>query len=187
MPLTYGWVRIPQSSGLGSPMSHIVPATTIDRADSLGVQQRGRGYVFSALTDVTAMSSLERVVAPYVGLGIGVDAVIDAVLGEDIDLPSAERRTSAGRIAQAGIRAFIPFGGLIREVSGANGHERRMQEVILAGGLALLGAAAITGAATLSPTFETQAAASWNAWEILTGGVESAGKLAQHRAKQAQA
>jgi hypothetical protein len=58
---------------------------------------------------------------------------LDAVLGEDIDLPSAEKRTSAGRIAQAGIRAFIPFGGLIREVSGANGHERRMQEVILAG------------------------------------------------------
>jgi hypothetical protein len=59
-------------------------ATTIDRPDSLGLQQRGRGYVFSALTDVTAMSTLERVVAPYVGVGIGVDAVGTTIQSEQI-------------------------------------------------------------------------------------------------------
>lgn len=58
---------------------------------------------------------------------------LDAVLGNDIDLPSPDGRMSPGRVAQAAIRGMIPFGGLIREISGASGHDRKMQAAILAG------------------------------------------------------
>jgi branched-chain amino acid transport system substrate-binding protein len=37
-------------------------------------------------------------------------------------------------------------------------------------------------AAQLYPVFETQAAASWNAWEILVAGVEAAGAVDDHQA-----
>lgn len=59
---------------------------------------------------------------------------LDAVLGEDIDVAQErERRTSAGRIAQSAIGSFIPFRGLIREISGANAQERKLQTAIYAG------------------------------------------------------
>lgn len=59
---------------------------------------------------------------------------LDAVLGPDIDLPQdAKGRTSAGSVAQAAVGAFIPFRGLIREISGANASERRLEAAIQAG------------------------------------------------------
>jgi hypothetical protein len=59
---------------------------------------------------------------------------LDAVLGEDIDLPqNGGKRTSPGRVAQSVIGAFIPFRGVIRELSGANAHDRQLQAAILAG------------------------------------------------------
>jgi hypothetical protein len=59
---------------------------------------------------------------------------LDAVLGEDVDLPQTEaRRTSPGRVAQSVVGSFIPFRGLIREISGANKHDRELREAILAG------------------------------------------------------
>ena len=58
----------------------------------------------------------------------------DALLGPDIDLPQAERdRISAGRVAKTVVGSFIPFRGLIREVSGANKHENRVRAAIQAG------------------------------------------------------
>lgn len=58
----------------------------------------------------------------------------DVLLGDDIDLPQDDgQRVTAGRVAQAAVGAFIPFRGLIREISGANTHERRMQAAIEAG------------------------------------------------------
>lgn len=59
---------------------------------------------------------------------------LDNLLGPDIDLPQQERdRLSAGRVAQTVVGSFIPFRGLIREVSGANDHQRRVQAAIQAG------------------------------------------------------
>ena len=59
---------------------------------------------------------------------------LDAVLGEDIDLPQTNgRRTSPGRVAQSVVGSFIPFRGIIREVSGANAHDRALQAAVLAG------------------------------------------------------
>lgn len=70
--LDLGWIgsrRVRFSIGLD------YLATTIDRPDSLGVQQRGKGYVFSALADVNVLGPVARRVTPYVGVGVGVDAV----------------------------------------------------------------------------------------------------------------
>jgi hypothetical protein len=58
----------------------------------------------------------------------------DAVLGPDLDLPQAERaRLSGGRIAQWAVGRFIPFRGLIREISGANRQQRAVEAAIQAG------------------------------------------------------
>jgi hypothetical protein len=58
----------------------------------------------------------------------------DAVLGDDLDVPQAGgRRLSATRVAQSVVGAFIPFRGVIREISGANQHDRTLQAAILAG------------------------------------------------------
>lgn len=59
---------------------------------------------------------------------------LDAVLGDDVDLPqTGERRTTAGRMAQSVVGSFIPFRGLIREVSGASSRERELQSAVMAG------------------------------------------------------
>jgi hypothetical protein len=59
---------------------------------------------------------------------------LDAVLGDDVDIAQASRgRMSAGKVAQSVVGSFIPFRGLIREVSGANEQQRRLQSAINAG------------------------------------------------------
>ena len=59
---------------------------------------------------------------------------LDAVLGPDIDLPvDPKTGLTAGRVAQAAVGSFIPFRGLIRELSGANEQERKIQVAIQAG------------------------------------------------------
>jgi hypothetical protein len=58
----------------------------------------------------------------------------DAILGDDIDLPqAATQRVSPGRIGQYVVGSFIPFRGIIREVSGAADQRRRMDAAITAG------------------------------------------------------
>jgi hypothetical protein len=59
---------------------------------------------------------------------------LNAVLGDDVDLPQAGGgRTSAGRIAQSVATSFIPFRGVIREVTGASARKRELEEAVLAG------------------------------------------------------
>jgi hypothetical protein len=78
---------------------------------------------------------------PYTLRGIGscqqIAAAIgelDGVLGDDIDLPQGDsRRVSPGRMAQSVVGSFIPFRGVIREISGANEHDRLLRTAILAG------------------------------------------------------
>jgi hypothetical protein len=58
----------------------------------------------------------------------------DALLGDDLDLPQTPgQRISPGRIGQVVVGSFIPFRGLIREVSGANDQRRRVEAAISAG------------------------------------------------------
>ena len=78
---------------------------------------------------------------PYALRGLGTCSQLgaaivelDGVLGDDIDVPQTEgKRTTPGRVAQSVVGSFIPFRGIIREVSGANAHDRAMQAAILAG------------------------------------------------------
>lgn len=65
---------------------------------------------------------------------IAAIADLDAVLGDDIDLPTdGKPKMSAGRVAQAAVGSFIPFRGLIREISGANEQDRRLLLAVQAG------------------------------------------------------
>ena len=80
--------------------------------------------------------------SPYDIAGLGKCARIaaavgelDAVLGDDIDIapPQGRKGPSAGKLAQWAVASFIPFRGAIREISGANEQQRRMQVAIGAG------------------------------------------------------
>jgi hypothetical protein len=59
---------------------------------------------------------------------------LDNFLGSDFDIIEVEKRKlSVGGVAQSVVGAFIPFRGVIREISGANKHEEELQDAILAG------------------------------------------------------
>ncbi|MGB3797563.1 MAG: hypothetical protein WA957_14825 [Alteraurantiacibacter sp.] len=59
---------------------------------------------------------------------------LDAVLGDDVDTqPDEESRLSVTSVAQSAIGMFIPFRGIIREISGANDHEEKFRQAIAAG------------------------------------------------------
>jgi hypothetical protein len=59
---------------------------------------------------------------------------LDGVLGDDVDMPAEDgKRVRPGQVARSVVRGFIPFGGVIREISGANGHERQLQTAIASG------------------------------------------------------
>lgn len=85
---------------------------------------------------------LEAAVAdPYDMAGVRTCAQIstrvselDMVLGPDRDIPQDRaEKLSAGRVAQAAVGSFIPFRGIIREVSGANSHQRKVEDAVEAG------------------------------------------------------
>lgn len=87
-------------------------------------------------------AALER---PYDLTGVvgcrGLSAAVtdlDAVLGDDIDVVQAKTDdekmgNSAGAVAKTLIGSFIPFRGLVRELSGANSQERAWQRALYAG------------------------------------------------------
>ena len=60
---------------------------------------------------------------------------LDAVLGDDIDVARDDGRSTVnvGNIAKSLVGSLIPFGGVIREISGANAQQRKWQEAIYAG------------------------------------------------------
>lgn len=63
---------------------------------------------------------------------------LNAVLGDDIDVMEEQSRgdkrgNSVGSIAKSIVGSLIPFGGVIREISGANANERQWQQAIYGG------------------------------------------------------
>ena len=78
---------------------------------------------------------------PYVSEGlascndlVGQIAAIDQVLGSDFDIANETNSgISEGRVAQSVIGSFIPFRGVLREVSGANEREKEANMAITAG------------------------------------------------------
>ncbi len=84
---------------------------------------------------------VEAVESPYSLLGLTqcpqivakVEA-LDIALGKDIDLPQDNgSRLAAGDLVNFAASSVIPFRGIIREVTGASGRQRQMQEAVLAG------------------------------------------------------
>ena len=61
-------------------------------------------------------------------------APLDAVLGPDMDVaqPDSER-VSAGAVAKSVVASFIPFRGVLRELTGAADHQREFEAAIYAG------------------------------------------------------
>jgi hypothetical protein len=78
---------------------------------------------------------------PYADAGLTTCAAIraaieplDAVLGPDMDVTTTEsERVSAGAVAKSVVASFIPFRGVIRELTGAADHQREFQAAIYAG------------------------------------------------------
>jgi hypothetical protein len=63
---------------------------------------------------------------------------LNAVLGDDIDIGTEKTRgekrgNTVGSVAKSVITGFIPFNGVIREVSGAAANERQWQVALYAG------------------------------------------------------
>lgn len=60
---------------------------------------------------------------------------LDTILGDDLDLVTEDERNpiSAGRVAKWAVGTFIPFRGLLRELTGAKDHERKFRDAIAAG------------------------------------------------------
>lgn len=59
---------------------------------------------------------------------------LDAALGDDFDVAADKhRRPGVGNIAKSVVSSLIPFGGVIREISGANESQRQWQLAIYAG------------------------------------------------------
>ena len=77
-------------------------------------------YASAGLTDC---DSIAAAVAP-----------LDELLGEDFDTAPAKKRSiTAGAVGREVVGLLIPFRGLIREASGANGEKRRMADLIVVG------------------------------------------------------
>lgn len=84
---------------------------------------------------------LAAVAAPYASEGLSscdriADAIapLDATLGPDMDVAAQDsERISAGAVAKSVVASFIPFRGVIRELSGAADHQREFQAAIYAG------------------------------------------------------
>ncbi|MFT4026161.1 MAG: hypothetical protein QM676_05095 [Novosphingobium sp.] len=85
--------------------------------------------LIAAQDDPYDLTGLAR--CPQIASAIGE---LDAVLGDDIDVAQAKGRSiSAGRAAQEALGSFIPFRGVIREISGANSQQKKIQDAIFAG------------------------------------------------------
>ena len=61
-------------------------------------------------------------------------ALLDRALGADFDIADTEEhRISRGRIAQSVVGSFIPFRGIVREVSGANARRNEVNMAVTSG------------------------------------------------------
>lgn len=80
---------------------------------------------------------------PYANTGLtdcrAIEAAIadlDLTLGPDMDVAQSQAdRLSTGRMAKSVVASFIPFRGILRELSGAAEQERTLQAAIYAGAI----------------------------------------------------
>jgi len=132
----------PKPAGSQQPAEQKEPAKPVtDRDPSLGDAVATPASDLNLKKDEIPALLLAAQERPYAMTGLrrctdiaAAVGQLDAVLGPDIDLPADARSgVTAGRVAQAAIGSFIPFRGLIRELSGANEQERKIQAAVQAG------------------------------------------------------
>ena len=124
-----------------------MPATAQEERPVRGGDVDGRGVVMTPLDDLNmdgdeipevlreaqmdAYASEKLVDCAALGREL---ARLDAVLGKDFDLEQDKRRRiTAGRVGKEVVSSFIPFRGLIREVTGAADEARELEDAIVAG------------------------------------------------------
>jgi hypothetical protein len=142
--MRFAWLLLPAACGLTA-----APALAQTAVDPANV--RAEDVVMSPLADVNLKKKeipavLKAALAdPYDLSGIqsclGFATAItdlDVALGDDIDVAHEKTNdekmgNSAGAIAKSVIGSFIPFRGVIRELSGANAQQRAWERAIYAG------------------------------------------------------
>lgn len=87
------------------------------------------GVLLAAAADPYASVNLKKCADIAAAL-----APLDAALGPDMDVARDEsERVSAGAVAKSVVASFIPFRGVLRELTGAAEHQRDFQAAIYAG------------------------------------------------------
>lgn len=106
-----------------------------------------RDVAMTPLTDLNLSKDpipavlLSAVAAPYDSTGtrncseLGASiAALDSALGPDMDVAESDPdRLSVGSVAKSVVASFIPFRGIVREVTGAADHKRQFEAAIYAG------------------------------------------------------
>lgn len=116
--------------GLAQPAGKVAEQAVMTPAEDVNLKKREiPSVLLSAQDDPYSRESTRNCAQISTALG-----QLDAVLGPDFD-SGAEARTglSATMVAKGVVGSFIPFRGVIREISGAAGAERRYNAAVDAG------------------------------------------------------
>lgn len=114
----------------GQPADQVAKSAVMTPVEDVNLKRREIPPVLlSAVADPYASANTRSCTQINASL-----AELDTVLGPDFDAGTAEeRRIRADKIAKGVVGSFIPFRGVIREVSGAAGAERRYEAALDAG------------------------------------------------------
>lgn len=117
-----------------------VAAQTVDKEDVKDVAQTPLEDVGLSKEDISQIL-LAAAENPYAAVGngqcnalIGEIAKLDNILGDDYDIAAdKEGGINTKKAAKSVVGSIIPFRGVVREISGAAGNERKAEAAIAAG------------------------------------------------------
>lgn len=129
----FALIAAPAAAPLGAQVMPEPDAAEVARTPlrDLNIQARDIPEVLiSAARDPYAMAGMDTCDAFVTDI-----AALDSVLGADYDIADADGniRFSEGRIGQSLVGSFLPFRGIVREVTGAAGNDRAMRAAYTAG------------------------------------------------------
>lgn len=136
-------------SALVAALAIAISATPLAAQDTpaAGKEPDAEDVAMTPLTDLNLRKDeihpllLVAATDPYTSEGLsdckaigGAIAALDEALGPDLDVaPPSGDRLSTGRVAKSLVASLIPFRGVVRELTGANEHERNQAAAIYAG------------------------------------------------------
>lgn len=115
-------VVAPKDANVGDVVTTPLETVNLKKEDIPPILSRARQapYTMTGLRTCTAISGEIR--------------RLDAVLGDDIDIADYTKGgLKVGNTAKSIVGSLIPFGGIIREISGANEAQRQWQVALFAG------------------------------------------------------